>query len=261
MSPPHVVTVTSSAPLARLNPTTKLLIAAILASALVVSADVVTAGIILTAEVLVLPWAGVAWRLLRIRLAALALLGLSVLILNTAVSDRGGDILISVGPVVVRDAALAAGLAAALRVMAIALPGAVLLATTDATDLADALAQRWRLPERFVVGALVAVRLVEVLGQEWQTLARARRARGLPGGTWRSFPSQVFGLLVSALRRAARLAQAVQARGLGVVAHRTWWRPSEIRWADRVALIVSLVIVLLAIGTSLALDTWRPLGS
>lgn len=261
MSVPVVSSRASHAVLARLNPTTKLILAGVLTVALVISADAVTAGTILLIELAMLPWAGVTWRFLRRRLLAIATLGMSVLILNSAVSQRGGDIVLTLLGFEVREEALLAGCAAALRVMAIALPGVVLLATTDPTDLADALAQRWRLPERFVVGALVGFRLVHVLGSEWHTLGRARRARGLAGGTWRTFPGQMFALLVSALRRAARLARAVEARGFGVVPHRTWWRPSVLTRADHMARVLAITVAVGAPVLSLLLGTWRALGS
>ena len=251
----------SQAVLARLNPTTKLMIAAVITVVLVASADLVTASVVLTLEVLVLPWAGVAWVWLRARLLAVGLLGVSVFILNTLASDRGGNIVLTLAGVEIRDGALLAGSAAALRIMAMALPGIVLLATIDPTDLADALAQRWRLPERFVIGALVALRLVDVLGLEWQQMSRARQARGLPGGTVRSFPGQMFGLLVAALRRSVRLAQAVEARGLGAVAERTWWRASSLTRADHVARIGVVVAMTAAVSVSVLLGTWRPIGS
>jgi hypothetical protein len=55
-------------------------------------------------------------------------------------------------------------------------------ATTDPTDLADALVQNAKAPARFAIGALAAMRLLPLLGAEWQALALARRARGIDAG-------------------------------------------------------------------------------
>ena len=73
-----------------------------------------------------------------------------------------------------------------LRVLAIALPGVLVFATTDPTDLADALVQNAKAPARFAIGALAAFRLVPLLGQEWQMLDAGppgprRRRRPQPG--------------------------------------------------------------------------------
>ena len=175
MSAPIVKTVASRAPLARLNPVTKLAVAAVLGVALLITVDVVTAGTILAVELLALPLTGLGARSLALRLVPLLAVGTSVTIINAMTADPGGEVLITSGPVELTTDALLAGVSAGLRVCALALPGVVLLSTTDPTDLADALAQRLHLPHRFVLGALAAVRLLTVLTEEWRSLARARR--------------------------------------------------------------------------------------
>ena len=97
-----------------------------------------------------------------------------------------------------------------LRVLAIAVPSVVLFATTDPTDLADALAQLVRLPARFVLGALAGLRLVGLLIDDWRELAMARRARGVADtGRIRRFAGQTFALFVLAIRRGTKLATAM----------------------------------------------------
>ena len=130
-----------------------------------------------------------------------------------------------------------------LRLFAVALPGVIVFATTDPTDLADALVQNARAPARFAIGALAAFRLVPLLGQEWQMLSMARRARGVDAGRnpvaqLRLFASTAFALLVGAIRRGTRLAVAMDARGFdsGTPAHR---RPAAaLRRAPTALLIV-----------------------
>ncbi|MGV8024879.1 CbiQ family ECF transporter T component, partial [Mycobacterium kansasii] len=90
-------------------------------------------------------------------------------------SPEGGTVLLNLGWITVTTGSLAAGAAIALRGLAIALPGITVLLTTDPTDLADGLAQTLRLPERFVLASLAALRLVEVMVKEWSVLASARR--------------------------------------------------------------------------------------
>jgi energy-coupling factor transport system permease protein len=256
------VAIVSSAPLARLNPVTKIALALVLSVALVLTVDLVTAGIVLAAELLALPLAGLGARALLLRAGPLAVLAVSVTVLNALVSDRTGPVFVALGPFVVSEPAAVAGLAAGLRLVAIALPGVVLLATTDPTELADALAQRLRLPHRFVLGALAAFRLLTVLGEEWRSMARARRARGLrTGGSPRaalsSFAGQTFSLLVAAIRRGTRMAVAMEARGLGVRPARSWARTSPFRWGDAVALAGSLIVAVGASGVALTLGTWE----
>ena len=263
MSTPAVRTVASRAPLARLNPATKLAVAAVLAVALLITVDPVTAGTILAVELLALPLTGLGARALALRLAPLLAVGTSVTIINAITADPGGMVVFALGPLELTRDALVAGVSAGLRVCALALPGVVLLSTTDPTDLADALAQRLHLPHRFVLGALAAVRLLTVLSEEWRSLARARRARGMaadgsPGAALRSFPGQVFALLVAAIRRATRMATAMEARGLGVRPQRTWARPSPFAALDGVVASASVVLAVGATAFAVALGTWRP---
>jgi energy-coupling factor transport system permease protein len=154
-----------------------------------------------------------------------------------------------------------AGVAVAARVLAIALPGIVLLATTDPTDLADALAQVARLPHRFVLSALAATRLAGVLTDEWELLGLARRARGLGGGgplgRLRDHIGRVFALLVLAVRRATVLATAMEARGFAVSRHRTWARPSRLRPSDAVVVGYGVLVAVAATAAGVAAGTWH----
>jgi energy-coupling factor transport system permease protein len=72
--------------------------------------------------------------------------------------------------------------------------------------------QQARVPERFAYGALAAFQAVPRLAEDFVALREARRIRGLRT-TWH--PRILVGLLVLAIRRADRLAVAMDARGFG----------------------------------------------
>ena len=253
------------APLARANPVAKLGASVAMSLALLLSVDVVTAGTALLLELAVLPWCGLGpgalWRRGRIVLLAALPAGAGTALLGV---DAGAT-LAGLGPVSVTVGSATAGAAIALRVMAIGLPGVVLLATTDPTDLADALAQVLRLPHRFVLSALAAMRLFGVLAAEWQALTYARRARGLGEegviGRLREVFGRVFTLLVLAVRRGTTLAVAMEARGFGMSPDRTWARPSRLRPWDGVVLAGGVLLAALATAAGVAAGTWRLLLS
>ncbi len=232
---------------ARANPVAKLGVGLAIAVALVLSVDVVTAGTALALEVLVLPWCGLGpralWRRLRLVLLAAAAAGLGTGLFGAVAQPW------------------VAGGAITLRILAVALPGVVLLATTDPTDLADALAQVLHLPHRIVLSALAATRLAGVLAQEWEVLGLARRARGLGDegvlGRVRGRLARVFALLVLAVRRATVLATAMEARGFGVSARRTWARPSRLRARDAVVLGYGLLVAGAATAAGVRAGTWH----
>jgi energy-coupling factor transport system permease protein len=211
----------------------------------VLSLDVVTAGTALALEVAALPWCGLRPGQLARR---------TRLLLVSALAAGVGAALFAVagGP--------ATGVAVAARILAVALPGVVLLATTDPTDLADALAQLLHLPQRFVLGSLAALRMVGVLAEEWEALGLARRARGLgddgPLGRVRDHAGRVFALFVLAVRRATILATAMESRGFGA-GPRTWARPSRLHGRDAVVGLYGLLIAVGATAAGMAAGTWH----
>jgi energy-coupling factor transport system permease protein len=117
------------------------------------------------------------------------------------------------GPLRLTEQAVANGFAIALRVVAIACASVLFARTTDPTALADSLVQQARLPERFAYGALAAYQAVPRLNEDLVTLREARRIRGLPA-SWH--PRVLVGLLVLAVRRADRMAIAMDARAFGL---------------------------------------------
>ena len=144
-----------------------------------------------------------------------------------------------------------------LRLLAVALPGMIVFATTDPTDLADALVQNAKAPARFAIGALAAFRLVPLLGQEWQMLSMARRARGVDAGRnpvaeLRLFASTAFALLVGAIRRGTRLAVAMDARGFDAGTPRTVARRQRFGPADALLIAGAVVLAAAALTTSVA---------
>ena len=247
--------------LARANPVAKLAVSAVVFAVLLLSVDVVTAGAALLLELAVLPWAGLGLRSLW-RRGRLVVLGAVPAGVATALFgvDSGG-VLAGLGPVQVTEGSALAGAAIALRVLAAGLPGVVLLATTDPTDLADALSQVLRLPARFVLAALAALRLFGVLAQEWEDLTLARRARGLGEesvvGRGREVAGRAFVLLVLAVRRGTTLATAMEARGFGVTAERTWARRSRFTAVDAAVVAGGVLLGAAATAAGMAAGTWR----
>lgn len=120
---------------------------------------------------------------------------------------------------------------AGLKIIVLALPGAVAAAYIDPSRLADQLGQRLRLPARPVVAFAAALQRFERLGDTWQQLSRTRRARGLAPGRHplsaaRHAGSLTFGLLVSSLRDASSMSIAMDARGFADAGDRTWAEPA-----------------------------------
>ncbi len=240
-----------AAPLARRNPVAKLGAAAVLALALVVSLDPVAPGVALAAELATVPLFGIGYRALARRTWPLLL---SVVGAAASVFLFGAD----------RRHLAATALALVLRLLAVGLPGVVVFATTDPTDLADALVQNARVPARFAIGTLAAWRLVPLLGEEWRLIGYARRARGVDPGRdplarLRLLTSASFTLLVGAIRRGTRLATAMDARGFDSGVPRTTARVQRFGPADAALVVGALLLAALAIGVSVWAGRFHPL--
>ncbi len=253
--------VDTSAPLARANPTAKLAVASVLSLALVLTTDVVTAAVALLLVVAALPLCGLGPRALWRRGWVLVVAAVPTGVFAALLGVDSGAVLVPLGPLSVSEGSTVSALAVVMRILAIGLPGVVLLSTTDPTDLADSLAQDLRLPHRFVLSALAAMRLFGVLAQEWTALGQARRARGLGEegllGRARGFAAQLFSLLVLAVRRATVLATAMEARGFGLVRERTWARPSVFAPRDWVVVAGGVLVAATATAAGVAAGTWQ----
>ncbi|MEJ5946094.1 energy-coupling factor transporter transmembrane component T [Pseudokineococcus basanitobsidens] len=251
-------------PLTRANPLALLAGGAVVAVCLLLTVDVVSAGVALLLELPLLPLAGLGARALVVRLLPVLVAAVPAGLVTTVIGRDAGEVLLGGGPLTVTEGSLELGVATLLRVLAVGVPGVLLLVAADPTDLGDALAQRLRLPSRFVLGGLAGLRLAGLLVVEWRTLTLARRARGLgdargPLAGARVAGGQAFALLVLALRRATRLATAMEARGFGVPgAPRTWARRSTFAARDAGVVLGCVLLAAAATGAAVWAGTWSP---
>jgi energy-coupling factor transport system permease protein len=219
------------------------------------SGDLVTPSVLLAAELALLPAAGLTApsEVLR-RTWPLLMSAGGVAWVNVAFGSlQGGEAWLS-------------GATWGLRVLALALPGILLVASTDPVRLADALTVHWRVPTRFAYGALAALRLVPLLAAEWETIRLARRARGVDGGAdpvaqARLLAGTAFALLVGALRRGTRLATAMDARGFDSGVVRTNARGSALRPRDGWFIAGAAGLCALAVTLSVLTGSWHPVFS
>jgi energy-coupling factor transport system permease protein len=235
------------------NPVAKLAASLLLSLFLLVTVDWVSALVALVLESVLFVWAGLGARAFFRRTAAIWIAAPLAGVTTVLYGLPSGVAYFEFGLIHVTEGSVQLALASALRILAIGLPAVVLFATIDPTDLADGLAQVVKLPSRFVLGALAALRLVGLFLDDWRQLELARRARGIGDtGRLRRFLNQAFALLVLSLRRGSKLATAMEARGFGGSTVRTWARPSRFRAGDWMLVLIGLAIGAVALGTSIA---------
>ena len=236
-------------PLSRINPVAQLTALLVVTLVLLTSLDVVTPAVVVAAELCLLPAAGLhrprdLWR----RAWPLLVGAGSVGLVNVLLAE---------------DASVATGVGLALRVVGLALPGVLLVASTDPVRLADALTIHWRVSTRFAFGALAALRLVPLLVTEFEAVRLARRTRGVSAGRspvarLRLLAGIAFTLLVGAVRRGSRLATAMDARGFDSGIPRSNARGSVLRRRDAAFVLGTVLVCALAVAVSVALGAWDP---
>jgi energy-coupling factor transport system permease protein len=236
------------APIARAHPLAKIAAGLVVVLGLFVAVDIVTPAIVVVALLAAIPASGLPPRALALRAAPVVLGACGIGLFNALLGTHG----------------LAGGVALALRLIGISLAGILATTTIDPTELADALVQHLHAPPRFVVGALAAYRLFPLFSREWDTLGLARRARGIESDRslpqrLLAFPGRALGLLIAAIRRATRLALAMDARGFDARECRTLARPRAFAPWDVALIGFAVVVISLATIASLALGSWRPL--
>jgi len=254
-----------SAPLARANPVAKLGGALIVMVALFASLDGVTGLVILGVLLALLPASGIAVSTLVGRAWLLGLAAISIGAFNVLfAAEQIGPIVVTFGPVRIGAETLVNGAGLAVRLLAIATAGLLATATSQPTEVADALIQQLRASPRFAIGALAALRLLPLMSREWETISMARRARGIDAGrnplvAVRLFAGQMLALLVGAVRRGSRMARAMEARGFGAGGCRSVARVQRMRGGDWALMGGAAALAAAAIAISMAFGTWRPL--
>ena len=242
----------------RVNPVAKIAALLPLSVGVLLTLDWLSASVALAGELLLFAVAGLRGRALWLRTlpvwVAAPLAGVSM----TLYGQASGATYLQLGLVHITEGSVAIGLATVARVLAVALPAVVLLATIDPTDLADGLAQLVRLPNRFVLGALAGLRLVGLFVQDWRSLELARRARGVSDtGRLRRLLNQALALLVLAIRRGGKLATAMEARGFDGPTRRTWARPSPFGAAEVVTITCGVALAAVSVWAAVAVGTWN----
>ena len=238
-----------ASPLGRASPLAKLGVAVAWLVGMATTLDprppLVLAGIALLAGLTV---GRIGPRALLLGLAPLWLAAAGIFVFNALFSAANGDPLgvevLRFGPLRLTQAAVAGAVGIGVRVLAIGAIGVVFGLTTDPTRLVDSLVQQGHVPERFAYAALAAYGAIPRFAADLATLRQARRIRGLRG-EWH--PRVLIGLLVLAIRRADRMAIAMDARGFGT-GPRSRYR--EVRWGpiDAAVAVAGLVVLLVALG-------------
>lgn len=245
-------------PLSRVNPVAKLGAVLVISIVLLATIDWVSAAVALVLECGLLVAARLPVRAVLRRTVPLLIAAPLAGATTVLYGQPSGTAYWRWWLIEVSDGSISLGLATVLRILAIGVPAIVLFITIDPTDLADGLAQVVRLPARFVIGALAALRLVGLFMEDWRALELARRARGVAdGGAVRRALGQTFALLVLSIRRGSKLATSMEARAFGAPIARSWARESRFGAADWGVVALGALVSASAVAVSVAAGSWN----
>jgi energy-coupling factor transport system permease protein len=198
-----------------------------------------------------LPLGRIPGRLAPLGLAIVSLTFFSIL-LSGANTDRSLAALVEFGPVRITWPAVSAGLAIGLRVVVIGLTTLLVFGPSDPTRMADSLVQQWRIPDRFAYGTLGALRVAPFMADDWTVIGAARRLRGMRSrgvlGRIRDGSDRLLVMLVAAIRRAERLALAMDARGFDSGIRRSHFRELHVTWRDWLTIAVAVAVAVGAVA-------------
>jgi energy-coupling factor transport system permease protein len=165
-----------------------------------------------------------------------------------------GQPLTSWGPLTLTEEGVGYGVAIMLRILAIFVVSLLFTLTTDPTAFLQALVQQAHVSPRFGYGIIAAYRFVPLFDGQLASIQAAHRIRGVARGggplaQYRRFVTHMVPLLAGAIRHAERVALAMDARGFGAIAGRTYYRRSVFGWRDIAFGFGAGIVLALLLGT------------
>lgn len=208
--------------------------------------------------------AKIPWGYMLKGVRGFALLLIFTFIFRSLITD--GQTLFSVGILTVTYEGVGKAFSLMFRILLMVLMASLLAYTTTPTQMASGLEKSLAFLGKFHVPVhemammtSIAFRFIPVFIEEVNIIMDAQASRGVDfhsGSIFRRMGKimpLVIPLFVSAIRRSADLAMAMEARGYSGDEGRTKYRPLVYSWRDKIAYVVSIVVFLSIIFTRIIL--------
>lgn len=237
-----------NSPLSGINPSVKLAVSLVIMLAATAVFDLLSLVALCSFGLLVAVAAGRVPPAVIVRgLIPFLLFGLGYFWMNAVLPRDAGTVAFELGPLSVVYEGMWNGLRFGVRTLCFGIYSIVFVATTDPTSFARSLHQNLRIPARFAYSALAAYRYLPTLRDELHQIRSAHRLRGLGEGDGLrgklvQFYRYTIPLLAASLRRAGRVADSMEVRGLGGEA-RSVYRRVPVRAVDWAYAGVMLAVV------------------
>jgi energy-coupling factor transport system permease protein len=236
--------------LARVNPSVKLVLLLVISAVVSFVLDPVTPAALYVLA-LVAVSAGTRMSPRRLLLAHLPFAGFALGVFVVNALSRPGPVTVMLGPLRITEDGISIGAALALRTLLVGVLAIGFLASTDAVRLMHSLHQNLHVGARPTFAIMAGYRMLAQMPQEWATIRAAQAIRS-PGGArlgMQGTGRALFALLVATVRKGERVAQALEARGLGA-GERTVWHPERVHRSDRVlaAGVIGVLVLVLVVS-------------
>jgi energy-coupling factor transport system permease protein len=240
-------------PLHKINPSVKMLISlAVMLFLSIVFDHPTLVRIITIGLILLLPVGRVPVQVIARAMLPFILLGIGFLWMNALLPRTSGTVIFTVGPLSISREGAQNGVSFFLRALGFGVWSLLFVATTHPTSFILSLIHQLRVAPRIAFSALAAYRYLPSLQLELEQIRVAHQLRGLGEvGGIRGKIQQAYRytvpLLAGALRRATRVAAAMEARAFSG-RERTWYRREQLHWHD--------LYYAIAIGGAVGLVIW-----
>jgi energy-coupling factor transport system permease protein len=243
----------------RLNPTVKLALVFLFMIVATLLFDFWTLILIFLTVLLI------TWQLGRIPLPVLLrgllpflVLGLGYVWMNGLFPRTEGSTLFQWGAFRVVAEGVVTGVVLTVRALCFGICSLFFISTTDPTAFIISLSRQLGLSPRLAYGTLAAYRFLPLLEAELAQIRAAHRLRGVGEGEGvRGKLSQLYRytlpLLASAIRRAGRVATAMESRAFTGNRTRTYYREVRVSWLDWVFVAGALMLLGLILTLSWSL--------
>jgi len=166
----------------------------------------------------------------------------SIISFNTNL-EKAPEIIFSLGRVEISVNSIKFGLTIGFRILCFLLYSLLFVATTDPTDFIISLIAQLKLSPKIGFGTLAGYRFVPLLSTEYQSILEAHRIRGIKEHTGavakiKRFKKYAVPLMVTAARKAQRVAIAMDSKCFYAYPKRTYLRDIRIRRIDIIYIIL-----------------------
>ncbi len=245
--------------LGRRNPSMKLLAVALAALALTFIFDPLTPAVLFVLTLLagrILGGLSLGTQLKPLWIFLVA--GVAILLANVLFNKENAtaEALVYLGSLKVTGPALWAAGTLWFRLLAFALLSLVFIKTTEVQHLILSLVHQLHLNYRVAFGTMVGYRMLPLLQTDYQVIRAAQRVRGVREARgvlhlWARSRRYALPLLTGAVRKAGRVAMAMDARAFGALPGRTYRERMVVQRADWLFLAAVIAVVV-----AVVLSTW-----